>query len=231
MAKKKMVPISAPDRTKLLERLLQKEVALCACALEIDGEELQAWVDLHPQVPAKTRLHLLRIARQYRLDPTQAEVIFVQYEKNDWQALISVDGWMTFINRHPAFIGITFTQSCDEASHLDAWIECTIHRSDRSIPISIREYLSEVQGESEIWKKMPRRMLRHKALIQCARLAFGMSASSINDIASGAQEAEKATNDLSSEQGSAPLFKQATLSASRTSTLKHLLLEGVILKC
>ena len=194
MVKKKQGPLSAPDVAKPLEHLLQKEVALCACALEIDGEELQAWVDLHPQVPAKTRLHLLRTARQYCLDPTQAEVIFVQYEKNDWQALISVDGWMTFINRHPAFIGITFSQSSDKASHLDVWIECAIHRSDRSIPISIREYLSEVQGESEIWKQMPRRMLRHKALIQCARLAFGMSGSSMNDTASGAQEAEKVTN-------------------------------------
>jgi hypothetical protein len=227
MVKKKQGPLSAPDVAKPLERLLQKEVALCACALEIDGEELQAWVDLHPQVPAKTRLHLLRTARQYCLDPTQAEVIFVQYEKNDWQALISVDGWMTFINRHPAFIGITFSQSSDEASHLDAWIECTIHRSDRAIPISIREYLSEVQGESEIWKQMPRRMLRHKALIQCARLAFGMSASSMNDTVRTSEEPEKETNYLSSEQGSAPLFKQTPLSASRASTLKHLLLEGV----
>ena len=123
MAKKKADHLSAPDRTKALERLLQKEIALCACTLEMDGQELQAWVDLHSQVPAKTRLHLLRIARQYRLDPTQAEVIFVQYEKNDWQALISVNGWMTLINRRPAFIGITFAQSSDEASHLDAWIE------------------------------------------------------------------------------------------------------------
>jgi phage recombination protein Bet len=227
MVKKKQGPLSTPDITKPLERLLQKETALCACALEMNEEELQAWVDLHPQVPAKTRLHLLRIARQYRLDPTQAEVIFVRYEKNDWQALISVDGWMTFINRHPAFIGITFSQSSDEASHLDAWIECTIHRSDRAIPISIREYLSEVQGESEIWKQMPRRMLRHKALIQCARLAFGMSASSMSDTANSSEEPENATNHLSSEQGSAPLFKQTTFGTSRASTLKHLLLEGV----
>jgi hypothetical protein len=226
MIKKKPDSFSAQDGIKPLERLLQKEIALCACALEMDGQELQAWVDLHPQVPAKTRLHLLRIARQYSLDPTQAEVIFVQYEKNDWQALISVDGWMTFINRHPAFIGITFTQSSDEASHLDIWIECTIYRSDRSIPISIREYLSEVQGESEIWKQMPRRMLRHKALIQCARLAFGMSASSMNDTASTSEEPEKVINCLSGEQDSAPLFKQTTFGASRTSTLKDLLLEG-----
>jgi hypothetical protein len=226
MAKKKPDSFSVPDMTKPLEHLLQKDVALCACALEMDEEELQAWVDLHLQVPAKTRLHLLRIARQHDLDPTQAEVIFVKYEKNDWQALISVDGWITFINRHPAFVGITFSQSSDEASHLDAWIECAIHRSDRSIPISIREYLSEVQGESEIWKQMLKRMLRHKALIQCAPLAFGISASSMNDTASTSEEPENTTNYLGSEQGSVPLFKQTTFGASRASTLKHLLLEG-----
>jgi hypothetical protein len=81
-------------------------------------------------------------------------------------------------------------------------------------------------GGMPIWKKMPRRMLRHKALIQCARLAFGVSASSMNDTASTSEEPEKATNDFSSEQGSVTLFKQTTLSASRSSTLRNLLLEG-----
>jgi len=42
------------------------------------------------------------------------------------------------------------------------------------VPTSVREYLSEVRGTSLAWLTHPRRMLRHKALVQCARLAFGL---------------------------------------------------------
>ena len=54
-------------------------------------------------------------------------------------------------------------------------MECTIHRSDRPISTTAREYLAEVRYDSDIWKKMPRRMLRHRALQQCARLAFAIN--------------------------------------------------------
>ena len=37
----------------------------------------------------------------------------------------------------------------------------------------IKQYFIEVKGEQAIWKKMPRRMLRYKALQQCAKLALG----------------------------------------------------------
>lgn len=59
----------------------------------------------------------------------------------------------------------------------------------------------------EQMKMMPKRMLRHKALIQCALLAFGVSASSIIDTASDTEEAEKNTNHLRGEQGLAFLRK------------------------
>lgn len=52
-----------------------------------------------------------------------------------------------------------------------------------------------------------------------------------NDTDSATEEAEKITNHLDAKQSSAPLFKQALLSASRASILKHLLLEDAILKC
>ena len=54
-------------------------------------------------------------------------------------------------------------------------MECTIHRSDRVVPMTVREYLSEVKTNHPAWQKFPRRMLRYKALQQCARLAFGIS--------------------------------------------------------
>jgi hypothetical protein len=164
-----------PDKpTAPIDRLIQKELRLCSEKLGLDNEEMQAWITLQTGVPAKSILHALRTARQYTLDPLQEEVLITKYDKG-WQVSVSADGWMKIINRHPAFIGLTFTQSSEEKEGMPIWIECTIHRSDRVIPTTVREYMTEVRNESEIWQKMPRRMLRHRVLQQCARLAFGIS--------------------------------------------------------
>ena len=48
-------------------------------------------------------------------------------------------------------------------------------RKDRSHPTIVTEYLAECKMTTEPWKKYPKRMLRHKAFIQCARMAFGFS--------------------------------------------------------
>jgi len=58
---------------------------------------------------------------------------------------------------------------------IPTWIECAIYRSDRTMPMVLREYFVEVKQETQIWQKMPRRMLRHRALQQCARLSFGIT--------------------------------------------------------
>jgi hypothetical protein len=53
---------------------------------------------------------------------------------------------------------------------------CIIHRKDRGHPIRVTEYMSECKRPNVgPWQSHPRRMLRHKAMIQCARLAFGYS--------------------------------------------------------
>jgi uncharacterized protein YlxP (DUF503 family) len=49
------------------------------------------------------------------------------------------------------------------------------------VPIEVKEYLCEIQTEHSIWKDMPRRMLRHRVLAQCARLAFGISIPELNN--------------------------------------------------
>jgi hypothetical protein len=50
---------------------------------------------------------------------------------------------------------------------------CRIYRKDRSHPTVVTEYLTECRRDTGPWKSHPRRMLRHKAMIQAARLAFG----------------------------------------------------------
>ncbi|MBM6705320.1 recombinase RecT, partial [Sutterella massiliensis] len=55
---------------------------------------------------------------------------------------------------------------------------CTvkIYRKSLSRPITISEYASEVfVPTNDVWRKYPRRMLRHKAIVQAARVAFSIS--------------------------------------------------------
>lgn len=52
---------------------------------------------------------------------------------------------------------------------------CAIYRTDRVVPIKVKEYLCEIQTVHSIWNEMPGRMLRHRVIAQCARLAFGVS--------------------------------------------------------
>jgi len=69
---------------------------------------------------------------------------------------------------------MTFSQSEETKEGIPVWMECTLYRSDFAVPMTVREYLSEVRTDHAIWDQMPRRMLRHKTLQQCARLAFGI---------------------------------------------------------
>src|SRR3546814_9231339 len=50
---------------------------------------------------------------------------------------------------------------------------CIIYRKDRAHPTEVTEFMSECKRGTQPWQSHPRRMLRHKATIQCARLAFG----------------------------------------------------------
>ena len=54
-------------------------------------------------------------------------------------------------------------------------MECAIYRSDRTTPAIIREYFEEVKDNLDSWEQMPRRMLRHRTLQECARVAFGFT--------------------------------------------------------
>lgn len=155
----------------LIKRLIDKEVEQTAAQLGLEKAELQAWLDLQVMTPALTLLALLRMARDYELDPLREEVALALYDDSHWQAFITVEGYSKLLNRHPAFDGITFTQSEETTNGIPIWMECTIYRKDRSKPFVVREYFEEVKGEQAIWQKMPRRMLRHRVMQQCAKLA------------------------------------------------------------
>jgi phage recombination protein Bet len=123
-----------------------------------------------PPVNNEQMMALLIVAEQYRLNPFTKELFAFPDKRGGIVPVVSVDGWSRIINEHRAFDGIEFVWS-------DSGDECTciIYRKDRSHPIKVTEYLSECKRSTEPWGKWPRRMLRHKAMIQCARLAFGFA--------------------------------------------------------
>jgi phage recombination protein Bet len=133
---------------------------------------------------------LLIVANQYKLNPWTKEIYAFPDKKNGIIPVVSIDGWARIINSNSAFDGMTFNFS-DEMVTMEganspapAWTECIIHRKDRAHPTIIREYLDEVykspfkpkDGGYTIpgpWQTHPKRFSRHKAMIQCARMAFG----------------------------------------------------------
>ena len=163
---------SISQSIELFHGLINKELVRAATELGIDEAELKAWVDLQIEVPAKTILTLLRSMQTLHLDPLCEEIGFTQYDDGHWQVFITIEGCSKLLNQHPQFNGLVFNQADTLVEGIPEWIECSIYRCDRIMPITVREYLIEVRSENTIWQKMPRRMLRHRALQQCVRLAI-----------------------------------------------------------
>lgn len=112
---------------------------------------------------------LMIVANQYGLNPWTKEIYAFPDKNNGIVPVVGVDGWARIINEHPQFDGMTFVIPDDGSE-----CTCTIFRKDRSHPIAVTEYFSECHRDNSIpWKSHPKRMLRHKAMIQCARLSFG----------------------------------------------------------
>ena len=117
---------------------------------------------------------LLLACEALGLSPVGRDMYALRQEGHGSAVLLAVglDGWARIVNRHPAFDGLEFTESPELLDGVPAWISCTIHRQDRRVPLTVKEYLCECRRDSSAWQTHPRRMLRHKAPVQCARLAF-----------------------------------------------------------
>jgi phage recombination protein Bet len=123
---------------------------------------------------------LLMMAERLKLDPLNNEIYAIETQvdpskKSHIVLVVGVDGWCKVINSHPQFDGMRFIESVPGDDELPLYFECTIFRKDRKIATSVREYMYEAHTNQGAWLTHPRRMLRHKAMIQCARICFGLS--------------------------------------------------------
>jgi phage recombination protein Bet len=116
----------------------------------------------------------LLVAKHYRLNPILKEIFAFPKRGGGIQPIVSVDGWANLINSHSQCDGFSFADNLDPTEGLTS-ITCTMHRKDRKHPVTATEYMAECKRDTDTWAKWPRRMLRHKALIQAARYAFGFA--------------------------------------------------------
>lgn len=115
------------------------------------------------------------VAREHGLNPLTKELYFMKAKGGAIQPIVSVDGWARKCNEHPQFDGMEFVDDHGADGKLIA-TTCVIYRKDRKHPIRVTEYLDECEkGGGSVWKTHPRRMLRHRALTQAARYAFGFA--------------------------------------------------------
>lgn len=114
------------------------------------------------------------VAREYNLNPFTKQVYAFPSKGGGIVPMVSVDGWASMVNSHPQFNGMNFRYERDETGFVYG-VTCIMHRKDRAHPTVVTEFLEECKGTTLPWQKAPMRMLRHRAMIQCARLAFSFS--------------------------------------------------------
>jgi phage recombination protein Bet len=157
------------------------------------------------QVSDEDLMAFCMVAHEYGLNPFLKEIHAFPNKSGGITPMVGVDGWAKLMNRRPEFDGIEFEATDDAESGKPFSVTARIYIKGRSRAVSVTEYYSECQRGTDPWRQMPRRMLRHKALIQAVRVAFGFAGIHDEDEALDIVEATpKAPRNVTPKQ---PLFK------------------------
>jgi len=116
---------------------------------------------------------LLLVAKEYNLNPITKE-IYAFPSRYGLQPLVGIDGWIKLANSHPQFDGIQTEAVLDKDGNMIG-MTASVWRKDRSHPVIETEYLTECRRPTDIWKRMPNRMMKHRAKAQAIRTAFGFA--------------------------------------------------------
>ncbi len=117
---------------------------------------------------------LVIVANQYKLNPFTKEIYAFPAKGGGIVPVVSVDGWIRMMNDHPMFDGIEFEERVDEKGKPIS-TTAIIYRKDRTRPVRVTEWYQECRRSTEPWNNQPCRMLRHRAICQGSRVAFGFS--------------------------------------------------------
>lgn len=132
----------------------------------------------------------MMLCQKYDLDPF-AKQVYVTRIDGKLQMIVPIDGWTQIANREPGYDGCEFEDGPMGEDGKLAWIQCSVFVKGRSRPTRLKEYMKEcIRPNMKPWQSHPNRMLRHKAFIQAARLAFSLGGIMDSDEAEAMKDAE-----------------------------------------
>ena len=115
----------------------------------------------------------LMVAHEYKLNPLIREIFAFPSKSGGIQPIVSVDGWIHLITTHPAYAGMELSVELDDKKQKPISTTCRIIRKDDIQCPAVTEYFDECYRNTDPWNKMPKRMMRHKAIKEAGRVAFG----------------------------------------------------------
>lgn len=125
---------------------------------------------------------LLLVCENYGLNPFNREIFAFRGKGGDIIPVVSLDGWARIVRSQKDFDGMSFSFSSTTVKiagypgELPEYIECSMRLKGIDSPVVIQEFTVECfNANSPVWRKWPRRMLRTRSFIQCARLAFSLT--------------------------------------------------------
>jgi len=173
------------ERFEMTPAEFERTVRATVCPSNITNEQFVAF---------------LMVAKEYNLNPITKQ-IYAFPSKGGIVPIVSIDGWLRVINENPQFDGMEFVDNVIDGKLFS--ITCRMYRKDRARPTEVTEYMGECVRNTDTWKQWPARMLRHKATIQAARYAFGLSGIYDED------EAQRMGAQKEKDMGAADVVQQA----------------------
>jgi phage recombination protein Bet len=147
------------------------------------------------EVTNEQMVALLVVADVYNLNPFTKEIYAFPDKNRGIVPVVSVDGWVRIINEHKDYNGYDVILPNEPLAAIPGerpaaweWVTIRLHRKNVEYTPALTEYLDECyrppikkngnNGPYTIngpWQSHPKRFLRHKALIQAARVVFGFA--------------------------------------------------------
>ena len=172
MAKQEVALVTQPNKAK--KNAIQK----LAERLDLSTEVLTETLKASAFSLCKTNEQFVAaviIANTYGLNPILREMYAFPGQGGGVIPIVGFDGWVKIVNRQPNFNGVELIENEDKDGELVS-VTAKFYIKGNDHPVVVTEYLKECMDATKTpWKRWPRRMLRHKAYIQGARVAFGFA--------------------------------------------------------
>ena len=157
------------------------------------------------------------VANQYRLNPFTREIHAFTSGDKGVVPIVGIDGWTHIVNDCPGFDGCDFQEVADNNGNPVA-VTCAMFIKDRQHAVTVTERFSECKRNTAPWQTMPWRMLRHKAYMQAARYAFGLSGIYDEDEARDIVASAKPVGTVAMPKPLIPAKNTTTIKAEKETT-------------